>query len=197
MNEDIIISIEADINRTFNNSKIMTPKILFEVLKVFAYRNEEIGYCQGINYIAGFLIIINNNEADAYKCLQQLIDNYGMKGLYILNVPLLGECFYKLDKLIFKMHPDLYEWFRIINIFSKNFSSPWLITIFTHTLQYIKNNMPTEIIITIWDHFLIDGWKAILKICIFFLNQVKDILINNNMDEMLNVFKKIDRKSVV
>jgi len=44
-------------------------KILVSLLKTYAFYNPEIEYCQGMNFIVGFLLMIFNDEETAFKVL--------------------------------------------------------------------------------------------------------------------------------
>jgi hypothetical protein len=46
--------------------------VLYSILKTYAFYNPEIQYCQGMNYITGFLLQVLKDEEMAFKALQQL-----------------------------------------------------------------------------------------------------------------------------
>lgn len=49
--------------------KDVDPVILTNILKTYAFFNPEIEYCQGMNFIAGFLYIVFRDEENAFKAL--------------------------------------------------------------------------------------------------------------------------------
>lgn len=60
-NAQIMETIKIDLPRTFpdnifflNEEKL--PNMLYNVLATFALQNSEVGYCQGLNYIAGIYL---------------------------------------------------------------------------------------------------------------------------------------------
>jgi hypothetical protein len=55
--------ITLDVNRSFHNHQsVLTPTILHSLLRIYAYFHKDISYCQGMNYIAGYLYIKTKNE---------------------------------------------------------------------------------------------------------------------------------------
>ena len=51
-------TIEVDVARSFNNMKDITPLNLKNILKTYAVVNQNLDYCQGMNFIAGFLYLM-------------------------------------------------------------------------------------------------------------------------------------------
>ena len=59
-------SIVIDVPRTFPDIKSFDEEQqqrLKRVLNAYAGSNPEIGYCQGMNYVAGLLLLVSDNEA--------------------------------------------------------------------------------------------------------------------------------------
>lgn len=63
---------------------------LYNVLTAYAHHNEEIGYCQGLNYIAGLILLVTKDEEHTFWLLKILIENIvpsyhsnTMKGLIV------------------------------------------------------------------------------------------------------------------
>ena len=54
------------------------------VLRTFAVCNPEVGYCQGMNFIVGFLLLYFKEKKLSYEVLQALVSNYGMQDVFTL-----------------------------------------------------------------------------------------------------------------
>jgi hypothetical protein len=55
--------IAMDVQRSFHNLRhIVKSDILNNVLKTYAFFNPEIEYCQGMNFVAGFLFLVFRDE---------------------------------------------------------------------------------------------------------------------------------------
>lgn len=71
-------SIKIDLPRTFpDNIYFDKYKIqLYNVLIAFATHNPVVGYCQGLNYIAGLLLIVMGGDEEAsFWLLKHMIEN--------------------------------------------------------------------------------------------------------------------------
>lgn len=57
--EEVIV---LDVARSAHNMPGVDPQVLTNVLKTYAHFNKEIEYCQGMNFIAGFLLMVLKDE---------------------------------------------------------------------------------------------------------------------------------------
>ena len=65
------------------------------------------------------------------------------------------------------------------------FVSPWFITLFTSTLQNIKDKKNPKILLRIFDLFFFSGWKSIIKIGISLLKNYESTIMNLGFEELL------------
>ena len=78
-----------------NNHLKNMEKPLLRILKVIALINKELSYCQGMNFIVGFLLFITNgNEIDSFYLMIALLsktynNKYGIRGFFTNKFPLL------------------------------------------------------------------------------------------------------------
>jgi hypothetical protein len=80
-------SINLDLHRTFPEldyfKKPENIKKLKNILMAFSLRNNTIGYCQGFNFIVAKLLIVINNEEEAFWVFTNIIENYLPGDFYI------------------------------------------------------------------------------------------------------------------
>lgn len=71
-------SIIIDLPRTFpDNSMFNTQKEqLYNILIAFAHSNKAIGYCQGLNYIAGLLLLVTKDEEKSFWLLKIIVEEH-------------------------------------------------------------------------------------------------------------------------
>lgn len=77
--------ISRDVGRTFHNEKFDSVEGMNEltrVLEAVSYLNPKCGYCQGMNFIAGALITILNNEEDAVFIFCKFLEAYDTINLF-------------------------------------------------------------------------------------------------------------------
>jgi hypothetical protein len=124
-----------DVQRSFTKMKSVDPTALTNILKTYAFFNPEIEYCQGMNFIVGFLFLLFDKREDyAFAVLKEVIARFHMQDLFDSQLPMLKLNFYQLDRLISLLLPDLHSHFKDEAINSSYFSAPYFITIFTSTL---------------------------------------------------------------
>ncbi|XP_046669084.1 growth hormone-regulated TBC protein 1-A-like isoform X2 [Homalodisca vitripennis] len=79
-NQEIVDTILTDLPRTFpdniffENMHEERPSQLYRILVAFAHHNKAVGYCQGLNYIAGLLLLVTKNEEDVFWLLKALVE---------------------------------------------------------------------------------------------------------------------------
>lgn len=86
--------IMMDVQRSFTKTKVVEPQILIAILKTYAFFNPEIEYCQGMNFVAGFLYLAFRNEEKCFKALQEIIGVNNMAELFNQELPRLKLFFY-------------------------------------------------------------------------------------------------------
>lgn len=192
--EEVIV---LDVQRSVHNMQGVDPQELTNVLKTYAYFNQEIEYCQGMNFIVGFLLMVFRDEELAFKALNELVERFNMADLFNSDLPRLKLFFYQLDRLISIVEPDLHAHFKDEMINASYFASAWFITIFTNSMKKPPSNlqaensepMPTvcENLLQLWDYFLVSGWKVVLKMGLFVLAHDAGTLMQQSFEEMLHI----------
>lgn len=167
-------TIEVDVARSFNNMKGIKAENLNNILRAYAVTNSQLDYCQGMNFIAGFLFLVFGSESMAFAFLQYIIHKQDLSLLFNSELPMLKLLFYKLDRLIAIILPDLHAHFKDESISSNYFSSSYFITQFTQILQFQDSSDNCEKLMRVWDHFLIYGWKAVFKTAICMLQAYEE-----------------------
>ena len=114
LQRSILESIEVDVLRSFNNLKDIQPETLKNILRTYAIVNPSLNYCQGMNFIAGFLYLsLGKQEALAFAVMREVIERYAMTHLFNTELPMLKLMFYQLDRLISINLPDLHNHFKV------------------------------------------------------------------------------------
>ena len=86
--------IDVDINRSFNIMQGIQPTNLRKILTSYAVCNPELNYCQGMNFIAGFLYLLFHDEALSFAVMRELIRRYNMGRMFDTSLPMLKLNFY-------------------------------------------------------------------------------------------------------
>ena len=117
--------------------------------------NPELDYCQGMNFIAGFLYLFLGDEALAFAVMRQIIQVFELSTLFNTELPMLKLNFYRLDRLISILLPDLHGHLKEESVNSSYFSSSYFITLFTQTMQHQPSSENMWKLLRIWDYFII------------------------------------------
>jgi hypothetical protein len=126
-----------------------------DILRCYALFNPVVEYCQGMNCIAGLLYFMYRDEARAFAMLSTLINNFNLSYLFKQDVPMLRMYFYQMNRLLAaylpRMHAHLFE----EGINATYFCSPWFLTAFTFVLQYNKTGDIPQLLLLMFDEFLL------------------------------------------
>ncbi len=160
--------------------------MLLSVLRAYALYNPEMEYCQGLNYVAGLLLMVFRDQEVAFRALITVVERFNLTDLFNPHLPRLKMHFYTMDRLIGVSDPDLYEHFKEEGVSTTLFASAWFITIFTNTLkQNEEDGILNETLLQVWDYFLCSGWQAVNKVATYIITSHKQLLVQLPFEDIL------------
>ena len=181
--------IKLDLKRTFPDEKLCMSEKFLEKLKnilvCYSIRNTTVGYCQGMNFIGGRLLLIMGNEEQAFWVFIQIMEEILPISYYSQLVGIVVETTL-IENMMGLYFPQLY---KIIidsnfNIPLRNFIHKWMVCLFTQ-------NMPPELVYTFLDFFFLDGRDLLIKNSLFIFSYIHDKLIkSNDFEYMYNIFNE-------
>ena len=107
--------IGRDITRTFYTDKFVNgngKEMIDNILTASVFIVPELGYCQGMNFIAGALVSYIDEEKIAFYILLTFIDDIELNLLYLKNMPDYSIRVYQLNYFIKKFFPKLNVHFK-------------------------------------------------------------------------------------
>ena len=178
--------IEKDINRTFMKEIEQTPKniqILKNILNAINVFDSS-GYCQGMNFIVGFLLKLTNyDEVKTFYIFKNILCD--IKGYFEDGLPLLKLNNRLFNKNFKELCPKLHKRFEKNDIVNEFWVSKWLQTLFTLSL-------PFEELTIIWDVLLIRGFDFIVYICLAIIEILeKDLLEIKESSEIISYLERV------
>ncbi|CAH1957022.1 unnamed protein product [Acanthoscelides obtectus] len=194
-NKAIIETIKIDLPRTFPDniyfiSNEALPEMLFGVLATFAHQNKEVGYCQGLNYITGLLLLATKDEESSFWLLKAIVDQI-LPQYYISTMTGLLTDLDVLDDLISKYEPVVSRHIKAIGMPWAMGTTKWFICIFAEVL-------PTETVYRIWDCLFYEGSKIIFRVAITLIRLHKpEILGATELGELMMCFKAMRSSEAV
>ena len=108
---------------------------LLHVLAAYAEDNKSIGYCQGMNYIAGTLLLITNEEDSTFWLLKTLIENI-LPQYYSKTLSGLMIDIEVLSALIKIKYPLLHAHFDRLGVQWAVISTKWFICLYIDTFPF-------------------------------------------------------------
>ena len=177
--------IEKDLNRTFSKESEQTNnniQILRNLLQFMSKYNN--GYCQGMNFIVGFLLKQTKfDEIKTYYILKSILPD--IKGLFEVDFPLLKKNISIFDNNFQELYPKLYKHLKKNDVYNELWVGKWLQALFTLSL-------PFEETCNIWDNLIIKGFNYIIYICLSIINSVQeDLLKLDDSSDILAYLKEI------
>jgi hypothetical protein len=183
-NEKDIISL--DVKRTnFLKDKEQNREKIGNILRCLSVCIPEVNYSQGMNFIAAFLLMINNDEEEAFYLFLSLLLTSDYGSLFLKDLENLKQYFYVFERVLDILLPELYNHLKMNNIKVSFFISPWFITLFTDTYLNIEKKENPKILMRIWDFFLFSGCKSILKIGISLLKNFENKIMTFTFEDLL------------
>ena len=138
-------------------------KQLFEILQAVAYVLPEIGYCQGMNYMAASFLSYLEDEQLTFDIFMALIVHKKLIPLFYNGVPEYHLRNFILDKLIRKKLPRLHAHFTKLTLNLEMMTSNWIMTCFCGYL-------PGKILLPFLDNFFREGWTAVYRFALTLLS---------------------------
>lgn len=128
-------AIIIDLGRTFPAQKYFQASLgpgqlsLYNLLKAYSLLDREVGYCQGLSFIAGVLLM-HLEEKEAYFMLRYLMLDLGLRRQYLPDMAALQVKLYQMARLLRDSHRDLYEHFEENEVSPTLYAAPWFLTLF-------------------------------------------------------------------
>ena len=178
--------IEKDVNRTFMTTTEQTTKniqILRNILNCINKYNPS-GYCQGMNFIVGYLLKVTNfDEVRTFYIFKSIL--FDIKGYFEEGFPLLKKNNNKFSKYFKELYPKLHQHFQKHEILNEFWFGKWFQTLFTLCLQFDELNI-------IWDILLIKGFDFIINISLAIIGSMeKDLLELKDSTDIISYFDKV------
>ena len=174
--------IKKDIHRTFPEEAYFSSELfnyigqeqLFRVLKAIAIYLPNVGYCQGMNFIVAFLLLVNGgNEQETFWFFVGLArsHDYLLMGFFERNFPLLNLYHHVFYEVFKKELPKLHEYLSSQQIPDQLWITKWLLTMFLYSL-------PPCIVVRIWDYIFSENLFALIKVSVGLLKMIEKDLMN-------------------
>ncbi|KAK9825860.1 hypothetical protein WJX81_005237 [Elliptochloris bilobata] len=180
------LEIVRDLSRTYPSHVYYQQRqgpgqrSLFNVLRAYSVYDRQVGYVQGMGFIAGLLLLYMCEE-DAFWTMTALLKgalHAPLEGLFRPGLPLLQQCLFQFSRLIDDELPRLGTHFRDEGVHPTMFCSHWFITLFAYTL-------PFDHLLRVWDILLLEGPKTVFRVGLALLRMSEEALLPLPFERLL------------
>ncbi|KAM4787832.1 TBC1 domain family member 4 isoform 2-T2 [Cyanocitta cristata] len=161
-------AILVDLGRTFPTHPYFSTHLgagqlsLFNLLKAYSLLDKEVGYCQGISFVAGVLLL-HMSEEQAFEMLKFLMYDLGFRKQYRPDMMSLQIQMYQLSRLLHDYHRDLYNHLEENEISPSLYAAPWFLTLFA-------SQFPLGFVARVFDIIFLQGTEVIFKVALSLLS---------------------------
>ncbi|XP_036395950.1 TBC1 domain family member 4 isoform X3 [Megalops cyprinoides] len=161
-------AILVDLGRTFPTHQYFSAQLgagqlsLYNLLKAYSLLDTEVGYCQGISFVAGILLL-HMSEEQAFDMLKFLMYDLGFRRQYRPDMISLQIQMYQLSRLLHDYHRDLYNHLEEHEICPSLYAAPWFLTLFA-------SQFPLGFVARVFDILFVQGTEVIFKVALCLLS---------------------------
>ncbi|XP_020141911.2 TBC1 domain family member 1 isoform X4 [Microcebus murinus] len=181
-------AILIDLGRTFPTHPYFSAQLgagqlsLYNILKAYSLLDQEVGYCQGLSFVAGILLL-HMSEEEAFKMLKFLMFDMGLRKQYRPDMIILQIQMYQLSRLLHDYHRDLYNHLEEHEIGPSLYAAPWFLTVFA-------SQFPLGFVARVFDMIFLQGSEVIFKVALSLLGSHKSLILQHeNLETIVDFIK--------
>ena len=138
-NENVGSAIERDLSRTFPNHAFFVASTskgaegrekLKRILKAYAVHDAKVGYCQGMAFVAGLLLIYLPNESRAFAAFVTLMEQGDFRSMYLHGMEGLKTRLRQLSAVLREKNPTLAQHLEAHDVTPLLYASSWFMSCF-------------------------------------------------------------------
>nr|XP_006820829.1 PREDICTED: growth hormone-regulated TBC protein 1-A-like [Saccoglossus kowalevskii] len=191
----LLETINTDIHRTFPENIYFKEgaeegkrKPLYNVLVAYGHHNSGVGYCQGLNFITGLLLLVVKDEEMTFFLLDILLDKL-LPDYYTQDMIGLKTDQEVLGELVRIKLPNLHAHVEAEGVPWSLPTTKWFICLYLEVL-------PLETVLRIWDSLFYEGSKIIFRVALTMLNQHQNIILTSkSFPNVVEAFKRMTTDS--
>ncbi|XP_061086101.1 TBC1 domain family member 12 isoform X2 [Conger conger] len=166
--------IKLDISRTFPSLFIFQKggpyhDLLHSVLGAYTCYRPDVGYVQGMSFIAAVLIL-NLEEADAFIAFANLLNKPCQMAFFRVDHDLMLKYFAAFEVFFEENLPRLFNHFQSYNLTPDLYLIDWIFTLYSKSL-------PLDLACRVWDVFCRDGEEYLFRTGLGILRLFEEVLL--------------------
>ncbi|XP_054839612.1 TBC1 domain family member 12 isoform X2 [Eublepharis macularius] len=180
--------IKLDISRTFPSLYIFQKggpyhDLLHSVLGAYTCYRPDVGYVQGMSFIAAVLIL-NLEEADAFIAFANLLNKPCQLAFFRVDHSMMLKYFAAFEVFFEENLPKLFHHFKAYNLTPDIYLIDWIFTLYSKSL-------PLDLACRVWDVFCRDGEEFLFRTGLGILRLYEDILLQMDFIHIAQFLTKL------
>ena len=182
-------AILIDLGRTFPNHGYFSGDLgpgqcgLFNILKAYSILDPEVGYCQGLPFCVGMLLM-HTDEESAFSLLKHLMFNEGYRKYFKPDMSGLQVSLYQFTRLLAEVYPKVYKKLDQLEVDPSLYATPWFLTVYASCF-------PLGFVARVFDLILLDGLDAIIKVAVCLMAECEKMILKcTSFEEVVTVLGK-------
>ena len=158
---------------------------LRRVLRAYAAYDPEVGYCQGMNFIAAMFLTFMSEERSFWLLAYVMNDQpCRMRGLFGEGMADAHRVLHVAERLIHRFLPKLSSHLEVEGVHITMYATQWLLTLYA-------SSFPFSLVTRVWDCFLAEGWKVVYRVMLTLLANAQTELLNMRFEDILGYFRSL------
>ncbi|TSK14529.1 TBC1 domain family member 12 [Bagarius yarrelli] len=180
--------IKLDISRTFPSLFIFQKggpyhDLLHSVLGAYTCYRPDVGYVQGMSFIAAVLIL-NLEEADAFIAFANLLNKPCQMAFFRVDHELMLKYFAVFEVFFEENLPRLFNHFQSSTFTPDLYLIDWIFTLYSKSL-------PLDVACRVWDVFCRDGEEFLFRTALGILRMYEDVLLHMDFIHMAQFLTRL------
>lgn len=187
---DALAQIEKDVSRTFPEIDAFDAEQeqrLGRILNAYANHDVKVAYCQGMNYVAGLLLMLSDSEEEAFGVLAILMDRYGLHGFYSDGLPLLPRYVDAFCHLMQEEAPALLKHLEQEGLSTCLYLHEWFLTVFISCL-------PLHAVVVVWNAVIHEGLEILIPVAVSILQAWEEEILAAKFADVFTLLKSLASK---
>uniref|UniRef100_A0A8C8S8F8 TBC1 domain family member 12 n=1 Tax=Pelusios castaneus TaxID=367368 RepID=A0A8C8S8F8_9SAUR len=180
--------IKLDISRTFPSFYIFQKggpyhDLLHSVLGAYTCYRPDVGYVQGMSFIAAVLIL-NLEEADAFIAFANLLNKPCQLAFFRVDHSMMLKYFATFEVFFEENLPKLFLHFKSYSLTPDIYLIDWIFTLYSKSL-------PLDLACRVWDVFCRDGEEFLFRTGLGILRLYEDVLLQMDFIHIAQFLTKL------
>lgn len=192
--------IARDLNRTFPRHRMFVSNTeegdqgrlhLSKVLEWYATIDPEVGYCQGMSFVAALFLVYMPSPDVAFYAFLQCMSKQSEHRLRDMYLPLMIEpqkVLYIFSKLGEKHLPKIFAHMNRQGVDASMYATEWFMTMFCRGFNF-------EFVGLVMDVYLMEGYKIIYRVALALLRNVEEELLKASFEDLVYALRDVPEKT--